>query len=412
MIRSRLFQLLLFSLALSPALQAQKIYTYVGDLGATYVLLAWGTTDQDNSIGRSSPSLGPATVRVGDVSVNVSDRNWALVENLRPDTQYPYEVTLNGRRVAGSTVRTWPEHSDRLCFLAIGDMGNGAPSQYRIADALNREFQRHATGDCPIRFVITLGDNVYGNVTLFGASRTGSSDKDWGPKFFEPYEPILAHVPFRPTLGNHDGNETESRGDLTAYLDNFYFPANRPARYYQFSYADFADFFSLDSTQNSENNRIRPAYLRGEAQSAWLSEVMPRSRAPWKVPYFHHPPFCAGPLHAGSFNDLSHFVDVFQRSGVKASFSGHEHNFQMSEVSDRTRGIRFFVSGAAGELRTNDVRGQMTRNAIAAWAPQLNFLSVDINKKEMTVTPMSSEDLRILDSNGRPVPMPARVRLP
>ena len=34
------------------------------DLGPDYVQLAWGTADGENTIGRSAPSLGEATIRI------------------------------------------------------------------------------------------------------------------------------------------------------------------------------------------------------------------------------------------------------------------------------------------------------------------------------------------------------------
>ena len=43
-------------LALRPSALAQKFYTYVGDLAADHVLIAWGTTAGENTIGRSSRS--------------------------------------------------------------------------------------------------------------------------------------------------------------------------------------------------------------------------------------------------------------------------------------------------------------------------------------------------------------------
>ena len=70
-------------------------------------------------------------------------------------------------------------------------------------------------------------------------------------------------MPFFPTLGNHDGNETEKRADLPAILDNFPYPQDKPARYYKFTYGDLAEFFGLDSTRNSETGPAA-AGLSGE----------------------------------------------------------------------------------------------------------------------------------------------------
>ena len=66
----------------------------------------------------------------------------------------------------------------------------------------------------------------------------------------------------------------------------------------------------------------------------------------WRIPFTHHPPFSAGPQHHNT-KEMVRLIPLFERSGVKVVFSGHEHNFQHS----RTDGIDYFVSGAAGKVR-------------------------------------------------------------
>jgi hypothetical protein len=398
-------------LLLTPLLvEAQKFYTYIGDMGPTHVLIAWGTAEGFNTIGRSSASHGPAIVKVGDKTAETK-RNWVLIDGLEPDREYAYEVQVSGKRIGGSKLRTWPLTSDKLVFFVIGDMGNGSPEQYRIADVMAKESEKRYGSADSVRFVITVGDNVYGAPSLFGYRRTGDSDREWGPKFFQPYEAILAHAPFYSTLGNHDGNETESRGDLTAGLDNLYFPGGEPARYYRFSYGGLADFFGLDTTQNTESGPPGPIYGRDSRQTEWLLENLGSSHVPWKIPYFHHPPFSAGPRHAGSYRELEHWIDAFVKYGVSVAFSGHEHNLQITERSNKTRGIQFVVSGAAGELRSGDIRANMERNAILGWAPQHHFLIVEINKRDMTITPVGYEPIRVFGRRNTFLQMPLKVRL-
>ena len=396
----------------SCSLEAQNYRVYIGELGPDHVTIAWGTTTGDNTIGRSSAPNGNAHVKVGSAETSVSDANWTVVRGLQPDTKYDYEVTLNGRRIAASTIRTWPVKSDHLRFFVIGDYGTGDENQVRIAHAMAQEFDR-LQGDNPVRFVITTGDNIYGSVSLglrFG--KTGDKDSEWDRKFFAPYRPLLEHVPFYPTLGNHDGNETESRGDLPQYLDNFFFPSPQPARYYRYSYGGLADFFALDSTTNSESGPTRPAFLANGDESRWLAQNLADSHAPWKIPYFHHPPFNAGPRHPASKDDLSHWMTLFQKYGVKVVFNGHEHNYQHSFQNAASGGVRYVVSGSGGEIRAGDVRDVMPRENIEGWAAVNQFLSVEIEGKEMKVTPISYSAFDVLDKNGSKIDMPLRVRLP
>jgi hypothetical protein len=90
-------------------------------------------------------------------------------------------------------------------------------------------------------------------------------------------------------------------------------------------------------------------------------------------------------------------------------FSGHEHNFQFSELLE---GIRYVVSGAGGELRDSDVRASMVDAHIEGWAAQYHFLVVEIDKKEMRITPRSFETVTVVDHSGRRINMPLRVTLP
>lgn len=402
----------LFSLAISAA-AADKIYTYVGDIGSDYVLIAWGTTASDhNSIGRDSSPLGNGVVKFGDQTVTATDRNWAIVRNLKPDTQYNYEVDVNNNRVGGGTVRTNAEHADKVCFFVIGDWGSGQSPQYRVAEAMRQEFERRQNTDCPVRFILSMGDNIYGEVGLGVSLRgTGDRDSDWERKFFVPYAALLAHIPFHPVLGNHDGDESESPNDTPTYMDNFFFPNQQPARWYKFQYADLAEFFALDSTRNTYGGVSGRAYAPEGEQYKWLRDSMKASTAPWKIPYFHHPPFNAGPRHPSEAPEIRHFLTTFAESGVKLSFSGHEHNFQFTEISPETYNIRFIVSGSGGELRTNDVRKTMGQSHTAGWAPQVHFCVVELDRQRAVVTPLSFAPVSVRDRSGNQVQMPVVTEL-
>jgi tartrate-resistant acid phosphatase type 5 len=399
--------------ALASCAFAQKFYTYIGNLNSDSVLIAWGTADGKNTIGRSSPSKGTATIRI-DNHVLTSRANWIVVGNLKPDTDYAYSVELNGSTIGQGTVRTWAAHASRLVFFVIGDYGSGGRAEYAIANAMWNEFERRSASDNPVRFVLTVGDNIYGDIRniLFGAWHTGASDSDWASKFFEPQRQLLAHIPFYPTLGNHDGNETERHGDLDAYLDNFFFPGDGPARWYSFRYADLAEFFGLDSTMNTESGPPRPSWLDREPQFQWMSKAIPESKLPWKIPYYHHPVFNAGPRHVASYHDLEHWIRLFSQSGVKVVFNGHEHNFQFSEVNSVSGGVQYVTCGAGGELRATNVESRMSKANIAGWGAENHFLVVEIDGKAMRIAPLGFREMVVRNAAGARIPMPLVVRLP
>jgi hypothetical protein len=404
-------RIVLLVLALSQIASAGKFYAYIGQIESRSVLLAWGTTDGPNTIGRDSISLGEATVSFGNKEQKTS-KNWVLFTGLEPDKSYEYTVHIKGRESAGK-VRTFPEHSTKLRFFVLGDYGNGTDGQREVAAAMTREFERLAGSDNPVRFVITTGDNIYADLNIgIRATHSGDSDADWDTKFFSPNAGIIREIPFYPSPGNHDGNGSENRGDLPVYLDNFFFPANKPARWYAFQFADLAEFFSLDTTTNTLTGRPKPVFLPGGEQFAWFQKQIGESKMPWKIPYFHHPPFNAGPFHGASLKDLKHFCDSFVQNGVKVVFSGHEHNFQFTGQNAETSGIEYVVSGAGGELRTGDVRRKMIAASITGWAAERHFLEVEIDGKEMQIRPLGAKPIEPIDPNGNKVQMPVIVKLP
>ena len=401
--------LLVPAAALAAALEP---YVYVGSLDARSAVLAWGELGgPGNRIGREAVPEGAAEVRVGERRLR-SERSWIRLDGLAPDTEYPYQVWIGERKLGEGSFRTWPEQSDRLTFFVIGDFGNGSRAQYQIADAMSREFSRRESSSSPVRFVITTGDNLYASRFLFWLRASGQEDRDWAKKFFQPYRDVLRHIPFYPSVGNHDGSESEPRRDLSTYLDNFFFPQGQPARFYNFSFAGLADFFALDSTPNVLEPGDPAIYRPNGEQHLWLKKALSDSRAPWKIPYFHHDLFTAGPEHAPEMERLRHFFDTFREGGVRAVFNGHEHNFQMSEASDYTGYIRFFISGAGGQLRSGDVRGALKSAHIDAWSAQYHFLAVEIDGRSMRVTPIGFDPIAVQTSEGPVLGLPIEVALP
>ena len=405
---------LLFRLALlvlAACISSAAEYTcYVGGLGPNHVLLAWGTTagGARNTIGRASASHGKATATAGNQST-VTEKNWAVLTGLAPDREFPWRVELGGQTICAGKVRTWPVKAEKLAFFVMGDYGNGSQEQFRLAGVMRSELERRRESANPVRFVLTTGDNIYGTA-LFNF-HSGAADADWAARFYQPYKGVTGSVPFFATLGNHDGNETERRADLTVYLDNFFFPRNEPARYYHFRFADLAEFFALDTTSNTLEGAPRSNIEPGGEQHLWLEKTLKAATVRWKIPYYHHAPFSAGPRHEPSGPKLEHILGLFRASGVRVAFNGHEHNFQFSEASEATGGIRYITTGAGGALRTGDVRRNMAREHIDGWAPQRHFTVVEIEGATLRVTPVSYEPVKVTGRDGGEIGMPLEIRL-
>ena len=393
---------------LAAVLSAQNFHTYIGNLNHNSVTIAWGTTSgAGNTIGRSSTPHGRGFVRINSRDYPTGD-NWVKISGLSPDTDYDYVVYIDDRRVGAGVFRTWPETSQKLAFFVIGDYGNDSSGQHRVAAAMWREFLRRSQTDYPIRFVLTTGDNIYGWgwPIMLG---TGDRDSHWRNRFFVPYEEVLRRVPFYPTLGNHDCKESESAGDLPVYLDNFFFPSGSPEQYYRFNYANFADFFALDSTTCSLTESAAQ-YLELGEQFKWLRAILPASKALWKIPYFHHPPFTAGPNHDPRLKELRHLVRLFQDTNVAVVFNGHEHNFQYTHKGGPSGDVVYIVTGAGGELRDRFSAQRFVAEGIAGIANVRHFTVVEVEGKTMRITPVGEKPIQVTGPDSRPIPLPIVVQ--
>ena len=109
---------------------------------------------------------------------------------------------------------------------------------------------------------------------------------------------------------------------------------------------------------------------------------------------------------------LRHWMDLFERSGVKTVFTGHEHNLQISEDSAATGHIRYIVSGAGGQLRAGDVTKKMTEAHMEWWAAQRHFLIVEIEGRTMRITPVSYEPVTMQNPAHQKTTLPFVIQLP
>ena len=103
-------------------------------------------------------------------------------------------------------------------------------------------------------------------------------------------------------------------------------PVADRGRYYSFDWAN-VHFVSLDS-----NLSLERAVTSGGPMLEWLNNDLRSTRQFWRVVYFHHPPYGAGPNQ----NDVhslwirQYAVPIFEANGVQLVLNGHEHSYQRS----------------------------------------------------------------------------------
>ena len=201
---------------------------------------------------------------------------------------------------------------------------------------------------------------------------------------------MIARIPFYPSLGNHDGNETESRGDLSTLSTTFLSGRRAWTLLPDFVWR-ISGFFCSRQHRDLLAGSPVPIYLENGDQHKWLEKNLGESKVPWRFRTSTTSPFNAGPRHPAVAKELNHFLELFKKDGVKVVFSGHEHNFQFSAKNGETGDIGYVVSGAGGELRRGDVRGSMQSSQIEGWGGASSLSAGGDNRKETRITPKSFE---------------------
>lgn len=258
----------------------------------------------------------------------------ATLGGLEPGVEYCYEVTEDGAVLATglSFTSAWTDGTRPLRILAFGDSGTGGRDQLALRDQmLGREFD----------VFLHLGDMAYDSGRF----------AEFEDNVFGVYRDLLHHVPTWPAIGNHE----YMTDDGQPYVDVYYLleQAMRPAdqeRYYSFDYGD-VHFVSLDSN---------PEMLGTVSSSAtddmmdWAAADLSRSTAPWKIVFFHHPPYSSGD-HGSSRSVQRTILPTLQDNGVDLVLVGHDHHYERTvpifdgaEASGDARAIVYIVAGAGG----------------------------------------------------------------
>ena len=234
-----------------------------------------------------------------------------------------------------------PNKTDSVKFAVIGDSGTGDQKQYRIAEKL---FAFRSA--FPYDFVLMMGDNSY----------NGDTAKDLQEVFERPYKPLLdAGVKFYASLGNHDNPD-----------ERLYKLFNMSGeRYFTFKPKNGVRFFALDSNYMSKE------------QLAWLEKELAASGSDWKICFFHHPLYSSGGTHGSDLALRDQLEPLFLKYGVNVVLSGHDHFYERIKPQ---KGIYYFVSGGAANLRKGDIR--KTDLTAKGFDTGYHFMAIEITGDE------------------------------
>ncbi|HEX3006349.1 MAG TPA: metallophosphoesterase [Bacteroidales bacterium] len=215
--------------------------------------------------------------------------------------------------------------SDTISFAEIGDFGFAGMPEFYVADMVKKWNPD---------FIVSAGDNNYyqGKISTI-KNNISQFYGDYIYNFDAPYEFQCNGKAFQDktnrffaTPGNHDANNKDK---LTPYYNFFTLPGNES--YYRFTWGPVTFY-----TVNSADEDL-------EEQKAWLARETRICNTPFKVLFFHHPPFSSG-----SHGNNEYMQWDFYSMGIDAILVGHDHIYERIEKKGQ-EGMYYIVNGLGGK---------------------------------------------------------------
>ncbi|HEY7496928.1 MAG TPA: Ig-like domain-containing protein [Vicinamibacterales bacterium] len=318
---------------------------YLHQVGATSAVVVWATRETGAASVQYRPgasgafeSAAATTVLRSSSSTGVPTyyQHEATLTGLSPSTTYQYDLRVGAGDPTPSVVdqfRTAPaDGTGTIRFVAFGDSGNGSTAQGQVASLLDA-----ATFD----FAIHTGDIAYGQGTY----------AQFDSFFFPYYRDWLRHAAIFPSIGNHE----DMTGSATPYRTLFALPRdgasaafpNNAERFYSFDYGP-VHFIALDTEAAFLNT------ARRQEQVAWLTSDLQSSQdRPWRVVFFHRPPYNSGMEHGSDLTIRQTFGPLFEHYNVQLVLNGHEHHYERSapwreSTNVDRQAVTYVVTGGGG----------------------------------------------------------------
>ena len=248
-------------------------------------------------------------------------------------------------------------------FAVIGDYGLGTPGEESVAELIN---------GWDVDFIITLGDNNYPDGAASSIDRNvGAYYSEWIYPYTGEFTAGTEPNRFFPSLGNHDWNTP----DAQPYLDYFTLPGNE--RYYDISQGN-VHLFALDSDSNEPDG-----IAVGSVQHQWFVGAADAATEPFKIAYFHHPPYSANRASEEMRWD-------WQAAGVDVVLTGHEHWYERIEKD----GFPYVINGLGGAL-WDSLPDPGEPDSVASFSGALGAMLVEASDTEMTLKMVTTDGTEV-----------------
>ncbi len=317
-------------------------------------------------------AAAPAHRRTGDLQEACA----TTVDGLTPGATYSYAVDRRGEVSDVQSFRAPVPPGTPFRFDVIGDT--------RTNDAPHQQVVQAALADGLPDLLLSTGDMV----------AVGSSGGDW-TNFLRIEAPLLRHVIFAPAYGNH---EAVSLGGAAPF--DGLFPTGHG---YKFIYGN-ALFVALNTEETSTEGS--PQYL---ALEATLQEAIADPSITFKFVFYHKPAVTTCANHDPNADILNGPMQLFERYGVNAVFTGHNHLYEHGVVN----GVHYVVTAGGGA----DLKPFLEPYEPDGWTivhreSVHHFVRVDVGPDRYTFTAIRADGTVMdtytstVDEHGVPGPVP------
>ena len=274
----------------------------------------------------------------------------AIVENLKPSTDYEYYVVSDGRTPVTSpvyTFRTQPRNPQKYRLYVYGD----SKSEYNVTNELNGDILKRVkedlkkTSQLSPAFLIQLGD--FGAYGAFNEYEAWFSYSHKGNAYTKE---LVATFPFMAIHGNHENL-------LGSYFNAFENPtrsmqgwpdlnnSGHEEKWFSFDYGPVHYVALTTGPYSSEAWYTKNQLDWLKADLAQAKKLKDSGKIKWIIVMFHHSIFTSGEHFADQdvygMHTPGSYVDVIESSGtVDICFTAHDHNYERSKNIKGYRWIR------------------------------------------------------------------------
>jgi acid phosphatase type 7 len=278
------------------------------------------------------------------------NQKWSVIDNLLPDTVYCYRIVDQTGPLTeriGFRTAPGPDSNAPIRFLAFGDSGGGGSDQRTLAEQMY---------NFPYSMIVHTGDIAYDSGTI----------GEFEDTVFRMYAPIFRHIPFFPAAGNHE-YKTMSGAPFRAV---FALPGDGE-KWYSYDWGRI-HFVALDTEADYAT------------QARWLDADLTATALPWKIVYFHKPPYSNG-QHGSDISLRNALQPVLTKHRVQLVLAGHDHDYERIHPQ---QGVQHIVTGGGG-VGTRPVGA----SSFTAFSEDvIHFVYADVRVDELV--------LHAIDANG------------